>query len=61
MPVSPQCPLRAQDERHKRGQSPADLKRALAARFPHDIDGNIKGKDAVVKEIIHKAQSWRAG
>jgi GrpB-like predicted nucleotidyltransferase (UPF0157 family) len=42
-------------------RSYADLKRGLAARFPHDIDGYVKGKDAVVKEMIHEAQSWRAG
>ena len=37
----------------------ASLKRSLAARFPHDINGYIAGKDAFVKEILQRAQAWR--
>jgi GrpB-like predicted nucleotidyltransferase (UPF0157 family) len=38
----------------------AALKEELARRFPHDIDGYMAGKDAFIREIIRKAQEWRA-
>ena len=38
----------------------ADLKVALARQFPHDIDSYVAGKDGFIKELLQKAQKWRA-
>lgn len=38
----------------------AALKSKLAQKFPHDIDGYVDGKDALVKEIEAKASAWQA-
>jgi GrpB-like predicted nucleotidyltransferase (UPF0157 family) len=35
------------------------LKEELARRFPHDIEGYMAGKDAFIKEIERKAQTWK--
>ncbi len=39
----------------------SDLKQALAAYYPNDIDGYMAGKDAFIKETIARAQAWREG
>jgi GrpB-like predicted nucleotidyltransferase (UPF0157 family) len=39
----------------------AELKAALAQQFPHDIDSYVAGKDGFIKEMLRKAQQWRAG
>ncbi|HZY44414.1 MAG TPA: GrpB family protein, partial [Anaerolineae bacterium] len=36
-----------------------ELKKELALKFPHDIEGYIEGKGAFVKEIIRRAAEWR--
>ena len=36
------------------------LKRELAAMFPTDMESYIQGKDALVKELEHKAVNWVA-
>jgi GrpB-like predicted nucleotidyltransferase (UPF0157 family) len=36
------------------------LKAELARQFPHDIFGYMAGKDGFIREIILKAQQWRA-
>ena len=36
------------------------IKQQLARQFPHDIDSYMAGKDVFIKEIIQKAQKWRA-
>jgi GrpB-like predicted nucleotidyltransferase (UPF0157 family) len=38
----------------------AALKEELARQFPHDIEGYMAGKDAFIREIIQKAEKWRA-
>ena len=38
----------------------AALKTELARQFPHDIESYMAGKDSFIKEIIQKAQQWRA-
>jgi GrpB-like predicted nucleotidyltransferase (UPF0157 family) len=35
------------------------LKQALAADYPHDIDGYMAGKDAFIKKTIDRARAWR--
>jgi len=35
------------------------LKRGLAQRFPHDIDGYIAGKQPFIQRIIEQAYLWR--
>jgi GrpB-like predicted nucleotidyltransferase (UPF0157 family) len=39
----------------------AELKAALAAQFPQDIEGYMDGKDAFVKAMERRAGEWRAG
>ena len=41
-------------------QEYARIKQQLARQFPHDIDSYMAGKDVFIKEIIQKAQKWRA-
>lgn len=36
----------------------AELKKNLAARYPHDNDGYCDGKDAYMKELEQKALKW---
>jgi GrpB-like predicted nucleotidyltransferase (UPF0157 family) len=40
-------------------QQYSDLKRALAAQYPHDIDGYMDGKDEFVKTLEHRALAWQ--
>lgn len=37
----------------------AELKKSLAARYPHDNDGYCDGKDAYMKELEQKALKWQ--
>ena len=37
----------------------AELKKNLAARYPHDNDGYCDGKDAYMKELEQKALKWQ--
>ena len=37
----------------------AELKKNLAARYPHDNDGYCDGKDAYIKELEQKALKWQ--
>ena len=37
------------------------LKRALAARFPYDIDGYCDGKEEFVRRLEQEALAWRRG
>lgn len=37
----------------------AELKKNLAARYPHDNDGYCNGKDAYMKELEQKALKWQ--
>ena len=37
----------------------AELKKKLAARYPHDNDGYCDGKDAYMKELEQKALKWQ--
>jgi len=37
------------------------LKRELAARFPHDMNGYMDGKDEFITGIIRRAEAWRPG
>ena len=37
----------------------AELKKNLAARYPHDNDGYCDGKDAYTKELEQKALKWQ--
>jgi len=39
-------------------QAYSRLKRDLARRFPHDINGYLAGKDAFIKEIERRAEAW---
>lgn len=38
----------------------SDLKRALAAAHPDDIEAYMDGKDALIREIDEQAVAWRA-
>ncbi len=38
----------------------ATLKQDVARAFPDDIYGYMDGKDALIKELLQKAQAWRA-
>ncbi|MEO1070353.1 MAG: GrpB family protein [Cyanobacteria bacterium J06638_6] len=40
-------------------QQYSDLKRALAIRYPHDIDGYMDGKDEFVRTMEQRALRWR--
>jgi GrpB-like predicted nucleotidyltransferase (UPF0157 family) len=40
-------------------QQYGELKKELAQKFTHDIEGYMNGKDAFVKEIIRRAAEWR--
>ena len=40
-------------------QQYSDLKRALAAQYPEDIDGYMDGKDHFVKAMEQRALQWR--
>lgn len=37
------------------------LKAELAQQYPHDIEGYVDGKDAMIKSLDEKARRWRAG
>ena len=37
----------------------SDLKRQLAERYPHDIEGYMDGKDAFIKQMEARALGWR--
>ena len=39
----------------------AQLKRALALRFPYDIEGYCAGKEAFVQRFEREALNWAAG
>lgn len=38
----------------------SELKRELAEKYPHNIDGYMDGKDSFIKEIDKKAAQWGA-
>ncbi|MGB6017650.1 MAG: GrpB family protein [Nodosilinea sp.] len=40
-------------------QQYSDLKRALAAQYPEDIDSYMDGKDEFVKSMEQRALQWR--
>lgn len=40
-------------------QEYSDLKRKLAKKYPHDIEGYMDGKDEFIKDIDRKAALWR--
>jgi GrpB-like predicted nucleotidyltransferase (UPF0157 family) len=48
--------LRAHPEE---AQAYSRLKRELAQRFPHDIDGYMAGKNDLIKETERKAKAWK--
>jgi GrpB-like predicted nucleotidyltransferase (UPF0157 family) len=37
----------------------SSLKRSLAEKYPHDIEGYMDGKHDFIQEIDHKAAEWR--
>jgi GrpB-like predicted nucleotidyltransferase (UPF0157 family) len=43
----------------EKAQIYSELKQSLAARFPHDIDGYMAGKDDFIKNTIVRARVWR--
>jgi GrpB-like predicted nucleotidyltransferase (UPF0157 family) len=40
-------------------QAYSELKQALAAQYPHDINGYMAGKDSFIHRTIARAQAWR--
>lgn len=44
----------------ERAQRYSELKRRLAAEFPHDIDGYMDGKDPFIKQAESDALEWQA-
>jgi len=38
----------------------SDLKRSLALQFPHNIEGYMDGKDALIREMDRRAAEWQA-
>ncbi|MGD2183213.1 GrpB family protein [Lusitaniella coriacea] len=40
-------------------QQYSDLKRDLAQKYPHDIEGYMDGKDGFIKEMQRKATQWK--
>ena len=44
----------------ERAKEYSELKRALAAEYPNDIEGYMDGKDAFIKAVEREALAWRA-
>ena len=42
-----------------RAEAYGKLKRVLAGKYPHDIDGYMAGKSAFIRETIQLATAWR--